>query len=273
MNDTGDDGRRADGSAHDSDGSSGSRAEAALSNDAVLLADRALIAANLQAIDGRVTDACERSGRSRADVRVLLATKTVPVERIRIAIEAGWPLIGENRVQEVTSKADGLADLPHETHFIGHLQRNKINQVLPHVDLIQSIDRLDLAEAVSKRLAADLDVFIQVNTSAEESKYGTTLDNAVDLAHQVDTLANLNVRGFMTIGLFSDDEIAVRHCYESLRSIRDRAVDSGLTDSVELSMGMSGDFEWAIAEGASMVRIGSAIFGERPTSDSFYWPT
>lgn len=236
-------------------------------------ADATLIRANLESIDERVAAACALAGRARDDVRVLLATKTVPVERIRVAIDAGWRLIGENRVQEVTAKAEGLADLPHETHFIGHLQRNKINQVLPHVDLIQSIDRPELAEAVSKRASGALDVFIQVNTSAEESKYGAAPAEAVDLALQVDALANLDVRGFMTIGLFSSEEVAVRRCYEMLRSIRDAAADAGLADANELSMGMSGDFEWAIAEGATMVRIGSAVFGERPTTDSFYWPS
>lgn len=234
--------------------------------------DASLIVANLEAVDQRVAQACERSGRNRSTVRVLLATKTVPVERIRVAISTGWTLIGENRVQEVTSKADGLADLVHETHFIGHLQRNKINQVLPHVQLIQSIDRLELAEAVSKRTRTQLDVFVQVNTSGEESKYGTSPGAAVELAAQVDELANLRVRGFMTIGLFSDEEIPVRRCYESLRSIRDDAVASGLPEATELSMGMSGDFHWAIAEGATMVRIGTAVFGDRPTSDAFYWP-
>lgn len=234
--------------------------------------DEALIRANLAAIDDRIGVACADSGRDRSDVRVLLATKTVPVDRIRRALAAGWTLIGENRVQEVTSKAEGLADIGHQTHFIGHLQRNKINQVLPHVDLIQSIDRLQLAEAVSKRTESDLDVFIQVNTSGEESKYGATPDEALELAARVDELEHLNVRGFMTIGLFSDEEIPVRRCYELLCTIRDRALQAGVTGAVELSMGMSGDFPWAVAEGATMVRIGSAVFGARPTSDSYYWP-
>lgn len=235
-------------------------------------ADRRLILGNLASIDERVATAAELVGRQRSDVRVLLATKTVPVERIRVAIDAGWTLIGENRVQEVTSKADGLADLAHETHFIGHLQRNKINQVLPHVDLVQSVDRMDLAEALDKRASGELDVFVQVNTSAEESKYGASPQDAVELAAQVESLPNVHVRGFMTIALFSDEEIPVRRCYEMLRSIRDRAVASGVTRATELSMGMSGDFEWAIGEGATMVRIGSSVFGVRPTSDSFYWP-
>lgn len=234
--------------------------------------DATPILENLTAIDERVTAACEESGRTRSAVRVLLATKTVPVERIRVAISAGWTTIGENRVQEVTSKAAGLADLPHETHFIGHLQRNKINQVLPHVQLIQSIDRIEIAAAVSKRTETDLDVFVQVNTSGEESKYGTSPEAATELASLVDELPHLHVRGFMTIGLFSREEIPVRRCYELLRSIRDTTVESGLTTATELSMGMSGDFHWAIAEGATMVRIGSAVFGERPTSDAFYWP-
>ena len=241
-------------------------------DDSVTEAERHVILEQLNALEDRIGGACGSSGRPRGDVRLLLATKTVPVERIRVAIEAGNALIGENRVQEVVAKGPGLADLEHTTHFIGHLQKNKVNQVLPWVQLIQSIDRVEIAEAVSKRLDRPLNVFVQVNTSGEPSKYGVDPDAAVELAEQVDELPNLSVRGFMTIGLFSTDEVPVRRCYERLRIVRDQAVSGGLSDAVELSMGMSGDLEWAIAEGSTMVRVGSAVFGARPTSDAYYWP-
>lgn len=235
-------------------------------------AERAAILEQLRALEERITLAAESSGRTRADVELLLATKTVPVERIRVALEAGYDLIGENRVQEVVAKGPGLADLAHRTHFIGHLQRNKINQVVPWADAIQSVDRLELAEAVAKRIERPLDVYIQVNTSAEPSKYGVEPDAALALARDVADLPGLTVRGFMTIGLFSSEEAPVRRCYEKLRDIRDRAVAAGLEQAGELSMGMSGDLEWAIAEGATLVRVGSAVFGARPTSDAYYWP-
>ena len=226
----------------------------------------------LEELEERISAACAGSGRGRQEVDLLLATKTVPAERIRVALAAGYTLIGENRVQEVVSKADALADIPHQSHFIGHLQRNKINQVLPLVDVVQSIDRLDLAVAVSKRLDRDLDVLIQVNTSEEESKFGVDPLDAVGLAEQVDSLENLRVAGFMTIGLFSTDEVPVRRCYERLRVLRDEVVSSSVPDAQILSMGMSGDLEWAISEGATMIRVGSAVFGSRPTSDAYYWP-
>ncbi len=229
----------------------------------------------LAGVQERIAGAAARSGRGADAVRLLLATKTVPAGRIRIALEAGFTLIGENRVQELVDKAPALADIPHEAHFIGNLQRNKVNQVLKLASCVQSVDRISLARSISDRVdpLAPLDVFIQVNTSGEESKFGVSPEEAVGFAHEVAALAGIRVRGFMTIGLFSTDEVPVRRCYELLRSIRDRVVsDAATAEAVELSMGMSGDLEWAIEEGATIVRVGTAVFGRRETPDSFYWP-
>ncbi|MGB6059053.1 MAG: YggS family pyridoxal phosphate-dependent enzyme [Microthrixaceae bacterium] len=229
----------------------------------------------LAAVEERISRAAARSGRDDSDVRLLLATKTVPGERVRLVLEAGYTLIGENRVQELVDKAPTLADIPHEAHFIGNLQRNKVNQVLRLASCIQSVDRISLARALSDRIdpSAPLDVLIQVNTSGEESKFGMTPDMAGDFAREVAQLPGLRVRGFMTIGLFSTDEVPVRRCYEMLRGIRDEVVaDQSMADASGLSMGMSGDLEWAIEEGATIVRVGTAVFGERATPDSYYWP-
>src|SRR5699024_6989504 len=179
------------------------------------------IAARLRAVREEIAKAAEKAGTS--DVDLLLATKTVPASRIREALLAGHTLIGENRVQELKEKADDLADLEHTAHFIGHLQTNKINQVLRHASCIQSIDSARLADNVSKRWKADgpLEVFVQVNTSSEESKYGCRPDQAAELAAHVGADERLHLRGFMTIGLFSDDTVAVRRSYERLRVVRD----------------------------------------------------
>ncbi len=226
----------------------------------------------------RIGRAARSCGRDPADVTLLLATKTVPAERILVALRAGYDLIGENRAQELVEKADALAVVPHEAHFIGHLQKNKINQVLRHASCIQSIDSTDLADQVAKRVPAErapLDVFVQVNTSGEESKYGVAPPGALDLVAHVGAAPQLRLRGLMTIGLFSADEAAVRASYRRLREIRDAVLSAeiaGAQAAYELSMGMSGDLDLAITEGATMVRVGTAVFGRRPTSDAYYWP-
>ncbi|HEY9408034.1 MAG TPA: YggS family pyridoxal phosphate-dependent enzyme [Jiangellaceae bacterium] len=234
-----------------------------------MIDDEADIVAALAAVEARIAQACRAAGRDRSDVALLLATKTVTPRRIAAAVRAGARLIGENRVQELVDKADDLAGLPCERHFIGHLQTNKINLVLRHVTCIQSIDRIDLAERIQRRLDVTdgtLDVFLQINVSAEASKFGVPPGSAVSLAREVAALDRLRVKGLMTIGPASPDTDAVRAGYRSLRAARDHVAEAGLggVDARELSMGMSGDLELAIAEGATMVRVGSAVFGRRP---------
>jgi pyridoxal phosphate enzyme (YggS family) len=208
-------------------------------------------------------------GRAPGEVRLLLATKTLDAAPIREAIVAGGTLIGENRVQELQAKAQGLSDLPHETHLIGPLQRNKAKAAVQHADCIETVADLKIAQRID-RLAGDqgkrLDVFIQVNTSGEETKSGCAPTEAGRLAAAVAALEHLRLRGFMTIGLNSPDQVAVGLSFARLREIRDAVIVAGApgtAEATELSMGMSGDFELAIAEGATIVRVGSAVFGPR----------
>lgn len=230
----------------------------------------------LQRVRAQIDDAAVAAGREPSEVRLLLATKTQSADRIRTALRAGFTLIGENRVQEVVGKAAELASIPHETHFIGHLQANKINQLLDHISCLETLDSVQLAQKLDRRLAGrnrDLDVLIQVNVSGEQSKNGVEPEPeaAVDLLTAVAACPRLTVRGYMTIGLNSDDLGAVRAGYRLLAGIRDSAIADGVPGAgaaTELSMGMSGDFAAAIAEGATIVRLGSAIFGQRPTAGS-----
>ncbi|MET3804981.1 pyridoxal phosphate enzyme (YggS family) [Nakamurella sp. UYEF19] len=217
----------------------------------------------------QVAAAAVAAGRSPADVRLLLATKTIDPDRILRVLGAGHRLIGENRAQEVVAKADALAPSEHECHFIGHLQANKINQVLPHVSCVQTVDSAELGRRLHSRaelLDRTLDVMVQVNVSGEDSKSGIALAQAPELLATLAGFDRLRVRGYMTIGLNSPDLAAVRAGYRSLADFRDGARSKGLAgaeQATELSMGMSGDFAAAIAEGSTMVRLGSAVFGRR----------
>ncbi|HTN35710.1 MAG TPA: YggS family pyridoxal phosphate-dependent enzyme [Arachidicoccus sp.] len=230
--------------------------------------DQAAIKTQLSHIHEQIESACRQAGRPADSVRLLLATKTVEPARIRLAINAGETLIGENKVQEYQQKAADLADLSCERHFIGHLQTNKAKEVLKYVSCIQSVDRLSLAEKLNTLLKAEdrkLSIYLQVNTSFEDSKFGCNPTEVYTLMEQLQTLDALKVKGLMTIGLFSDDEKEVRKSYQLLREIREKGQQLGLLPAgqLELSMGMSNDLKWAIQEGATMVRVGSAIFGNR----------
>jgi pyridoxal phosphate enzyme (YggS family) len=239
--------------------------------------EAARIRRNIAVVRDRMSAACERAGRDPESVRLLLATKTVDPAAIRIAIEAGEKLVAENRVQEVRPKFEALEDLDYERHFIGNLQSNKINALVPYVSCIQSLDRLSLARKLQKRLEREgesREVLIQVNTSGEESKFGLAPEEAEGFLREVSRFDALKVKGLMTIGLFTDDVELARPSLRRLRETRDRLRDLNL-DGVgmdELSMGMTGDLEVAIEEGSTIVRVGTAIFGKRETSDSFYWP-
>jgi pyridoxal phosphate enzyme (YggS family) len=239
----------------------------------------------LSAVQDRVAAAARDAGRDPADVRVLLATKTQDAATVTAAVttalemaEAGGDarpvLIGENRVQELVAKAPALADLVAagrvESHMIGHLQRNKVNQVLASATGVESVDSAALATALSSRCERDgrtLDVMVQVNVSDEASKSGVAPGDAAALATEVAALPGLRLTGFMTIGLHADDDAAVRAGFARLRGIRDEVVASGAPGTSaarELSMGMTGDLELAVAEGATVVRVGTAVFGARP---------
>ncbi|MCU7694235.1 YggS family pyridoxal phosphate-dependent enzyme [Haoranjiania flava] len=228
---------------------------------------------NINLIKQRIANACAGCGRRAEDVKLLLATKTVNAEKIRIAFSAGETLMGENKVQELKEKYEDLKSIPHQTHFIGHLQTNKIKEVLKYVNCIQSVDRIELARKLNDRLAFEqrtMEIFIQVNTSYEDSKFGIAPEQAVDFAQEVSRLERLQIKGLMTIGLFSAEQEKVRKCFELLKTLQHEMLDKGI-EAHELSMGMSHDLETAIEEGATIVRVGTAIFGERIYPDSYYW--
>jgi len=242
---------------------------------------RALLADRLAAVRDRVDAACAAAGRPRGSVRVLLATKTVDAARVRLTLEADRAavdadpslapvLVGENRVQELVAKGPDLADLAPTTHLIGPLQSNKVNAALRWVSCVESVASIDLAARLSDRCAdrtAPLDVLVQVNVSGEETKHGVTLGDAAALAVDVAALPGLRLAGFMTVGLRSPDADAVGAGYAALAALRDDVLRSGEPGTAEartLSMGMSGDLEVAVAHGATLVRVGSAVFGARP---------
>src|SRR5690606_11050997 len=187
------------------------------------------IVTNIAQIKKRIALACEKSGRNPNEVRLLLATKTVSAENIRIAIESGETLTGENKVQEVKEKFEKLKDILHEKHFIGHLQTNKIKDILKYgVSCMESLDRMDLAEKLHQRLLFEnkkMDVFIQVNTSAEESKFGISPEKAIEFTKQVAQFDTLNIKGLMTIGLFSAETEKVRECFRLLKNIQQQIIN------------------------------------------------
>lgn len=232
---------------------------------------------NIGVIQERIRQACLKSNRRANEVRLLLATKTVDVPRIEQALGLmDKPLMGENRVQELEQKGPDLKQPLPEIHFIGHLQSNKIKHVLRWVDCIQSVDRLSLAKKLQKRLEFEnkhIDVLVQVNTSYEDSKFGVKPDQAVALVKKISTFDRIHIKGLMTIGLFSDDKDKVRACFKRLVAIQQDINSLQIPGVVmdELSMGMSGDLEIAIEEGATIIRVGTAVFGERQYPDSYYW--
>jgi pyridoxal phosphate enzyme (YggS family) len=233
---------------------------------------------HLAAVHARIAAACARVGRDAASVRLLAVSKTVPEARIRNAYAAGCRVLGENKVQEAHRKWRALADLP-DLHWaiIGHLQTNKARQVAEFASEFHALDSLRVARELDKRLQARgraLDVMVQVNTSGEASKFGLAPDAVEAFVQQLPAFSSLRVRGLMTLAVFSEEQDRVRPCFTPLRELRDRlrqAAPEGIAMG-ELSMGMSGDFELAIEEGATIVRIGQAIFGARATPNSAYWP-
>lgn len=231
-------------------------------------------AANLKAVQERIEVACHRSGRSLDDVRLLPVTKTVPAHVLRLAHAAGVADFGENKLQEARNKRAILSDLPIRWSIIGHLQTNKVKYLTQLASEFHALDSIRLAEELNRRLDAlnrDLEVFVQVNTSGEENKYGLHPDDLIPFVARLSDYPRLKPRGLMTLAIFSTDQARVRTCFRLLRILRDRAVavHPGLT---RLSMGMSGDFEIAIEEGANVVRVGQAIFDARPTGNAHYWP-
>jgi pyridoxal phosphate enzyme (YggS family) len=225
------------------------------------------ISGNLAKINERIRAAAEAAGRDPASVRLIAVSKTRPVTDVIAAFQAGQTLFGENYIQELVPK---LAEV-HEAvqwHFIGHLQSNKVKYIAGQVAMIHSVDRLSLAQEIDRqwgRVGKSCDVLIQVNISGETTKSGTTEDGAVKLLRECALLPNLKVKGLMTMPPFFDDPEAARPYFAELRQLAEAIAAQRLAgvEMLELSMGMSGDFEAAIEEGATLVRVGTAIFGTR----------
>jgi hypothetical protein len=223
----------------------------------------------LAAVQSQIADACLQAGRSPETVRLLAVSKTRPAATVRDAYAAGCRWFGENRLQELRDKAAELADLDVRWSVIGHVQRNKAALVVALADELQSLDSLELAAELDRRLEGagrTLDVLVQVNTSGEDSKSGLEPDAVAEFAVGLRRHPRLVPRGLMTIALPSPDQAQVAACFDRLVAVQEqlRSLDGGGWD--ELSMGMSGDFALAIARGATCVRIGSALFGPRDYS-------
>jgi pyridoxal phosphate enzyme (YggS family) len=214
---------------------------------------------NIRELQQRIARACQRAGRSPDEVTLVAVTKTVDISAVEAAFNAGIRHFGESRVQEAKPKIEQLQKLkPGSTwHMVGHLQTNKAKTAADIFDIIHSIDSLRLAEALNNCSPKRLPILIQVNVSAEETKSGFQLSEVNEAVRQIGKLANLDIQGLMTIAPWVDDAEEVRPVFHQMRQLRDSL---GLR---HLSMGMSDDFEVAIEEGATLVRIGRAIFGER----------
>ncbi len=226
------------------------------------------MAQRISQIQARMAAACARVGRDPAEVTLLPVSKTFDAGAIREAIALGFTRFGENRMQEVAQKAPLLEDCNINWVVIGHLQTNKAKEVARYASELQSLDRIDLAEALERRLQLEgrsIDVLVQVKTSTEETKSGLEPAGLVPFLRQLSQYPSLRVKGLMTMAVLSDDPIAVRKCFSQLRQLREQAQQEGIAGvSLErLSMGMSGDFELAIEEGSTEIRVGSAIFGSR----------
>jgi pyridoxal phosphate enzyme (YggS family) len=228
------------------------------------------IARRLAEIKDRIAAAARRAGRDPAQVRLVAVSKTVGLEALREAVAAGQRLFGENYLQEALEKITALGP-EAEWHFIGHLQSNKAKAAVGRFALIHSLDRLSLAEALEKaaaRLGTVQGVLVQVNLAGEASKSGVAPEAAAELLQALKRFPHLRVMGLMTLPPFFPDPEAVRPYFRALRELRDRLKAQGLADTglPELSMGMSGDFEVAVEEGATLIRVGTALFGPRPTA-------
>ncbi len=232
-----------------------------------------MILQNLQELKSRIAEAAQRSGRRPEDVRLLAVTKTVSMDRIREAISSGQRLFGENYVQEAAKKLESLGDLYHETtwHFIGHLQRNKAKLAVQLFDCIETVDNLKLARALDRHAKAAgkrLSVYVQVNVAQDPRKSGLSPEELPAFLTEAAELSGIDICGLMTMPPWEPEPESLRPWFRALRDLRDE-MNAGLGRSPglrELSMGMSQDFETAIEEGATVVRIGTALFGRRECS-------
>ena len=230
------------------------------------------VAENYREIEERVRAACARSGRDPKNVTLIAVSKTKPVSMLMEAYDAGARVFGENKVQEITEKVPAMPK-DAKFHMIGHLQTNKIGQVIDKVSLIHSVDSLHLAEKIEKEAAKRdliMDILLEVNVAREESKYGFFLEEVIPALETIGKYPHLHVKGLMTIAPnvenAEENRIHFKNLYQLYVDIKSKNIDNGTMSA--LSMGMTGDFEVAVEEGATMIRVGTGIFGSRQRGES-----
>jgi len=227
-----------------------------------------MISKKVENIRGRITEACARVGRDPAGVTLVAVTKTFSVDAIRAAVTAGTRDVGENYVQELLAKREALQDDSVRWHFVGHLQSNKVRQIVPWISMIHAVDSGGLVREIDRRAKSTgrvIDCLIEVNTTGEKSKFGIDPRWTHEFVRELEDLNNVRLAGLMTIGPFLPDPEGSRPMFRLLRELRDKlaTLRQGNAPMQHLSMGMSGDFEVGIEEGATLIRIGTAIFGRR----------
>lgn len=226
------------------------------------------IAANIEKVRKRINEAAQKAGRDRREITLMAVTKTMPVEAIAAAFDCGVTLFGENRVQELLEKLPQLDMTGRSAHLIGHLQTNKVKYIIDKVDMIESLDSLHLAKEIdiqAKKAGKIMDVLIEVNIGKEESKSGVAPEELFDFVDELSQFDNINIRGLMAIPPFNEDKEKTRPYFKQIRKlfIDIAAKKSDNMNMNILSMGMSSDFDVAIEEGSTIVRVGTAIFGKR----------
>jgi len=227
-----------------------------------------MIADNLAHIRDRIAEAASRAGRSPDDIRIVAAAKNQSFDRVREAIECGIRIFGHNYVQEAAQQVALMSDAQVQIHMIGHLQKNKAGKAVEIFRTVETVDNSDLAEALDRRAALvekTVEVLIQVNLSGEPQKSGIAKEQVAELTRKIRSFPHLRLRGLMTMPPFFDDPKRARPYFARLKELRQELIASEVLapDMTELSMGMTGDFEVAVEEGATLVRIGTALFGSR----------
>lgn len=223
---------------------------------------------NIDGILERIAYVCERSGRNPDDITLIAVSKTVNADRAREAIESGILNLGENRVQELTDKYEKLSDTEVKWHMIGHLQKNKVKYIIDKIELIHSVESVELANEIDKRAAKSnlkVNVLVELNIGEEESKFGISEETVYDFVKSLEQFENINVSGIMTVAPFAENPEEIRWVFKKMKVIFDKLSSMNIKNSNMkfLSMGMTNDFEIAIEEGANIIRIGTAVFGER----------
>ncbi|WP_205520101.1 YggS family pyridoxal phosphate-dependent enzyme [Virgibacillus doumboii] len=221
------------------------------------------VAANLKKIDNNIRQACTRSNRNRDEITIIGVTKYVTIERTEEAINAGIKNLGENRLEGFLEKYEYIQDQA-KWHFIGTLQSRKVKEIIDKVDAVHSLDRMSLAKEINKRAVKPVDCFVQVNVSGEESKHGLAPEDVLSFIEELKVYENVRIAGLMTMAPHIDDEARLRKIFRHLASLRDDVVAKDLPHApcAYLSMGMSNDYQLAVEEGATHIRIGSSLVGQ-----------